>query len=154
VTALDPAREAGQPARAAGSECVQAAAIWYGVFDYGALVAAHPGTAEALSARFLGCKAACTAADYAPASPVNYIDAKDPPVLLIHGNDDRTVPVAQSHLAETKLKAAGVPVEATYIPGVDHSFIGTSPEATRAATLGATNLTFDFFHKLLDGAGR
>ena len=133
---------------------MQAAVTWYGVFDFGALAASRPGQADAAAARLLACKGACTEADYGPASPVTYIDAKDPPFLLIHGDDDQTVPVAQSHIAEARLKAAGVPVEAIYIPGVDHSFIGKTPETTRAATLRATNATFDFFHKVLDGKAR
>ena len=150
VASLDVAGTKAAP----GSECVQAAVTWYGVFDFGALAASRPGQADAAAARLLACKGACTEADYGPASPVTYIDAKDPPFLLIHGDDDQTVPVAQSHIAEAKLKAAGVPVEAIYIPRVDHSFIGKSAETTRAATLRATNATFDFFHKVLDGKAR
>ena len=46
-------------------------------------------------------------------------------------------------------RKAGVPVQSIYIPGVDHSFIGATPEATRDATLRATNATFDFFHDTL-----
>jgi len=75
-------------------------------------------------------------------------------LLLIHGVDDRVVPVSQSHGAEAAMKAAGVPVESIYIPAVDHSFIGKTPADTRAATLRATNATFDFFHKVLDRSGK
>lgn len=150
VSALDAAGTKSTP----GSECVQAAVTWYGVFDFAALAASRADQVDGAASKLLACKGACTAADYAPASPVTYIDPKDPPFLLIHGDEDKTVPVAQSHLAEEKLKAAGVPVEAIYIPGVDHSFIGATPAATREATLRATNATFDFFHKVLDGAKR
>jgi dipeptidyl aminopeptidase/acylaminoacyl peptidase len=83
------------------------------------------------------------------ASPVSYVDAKDPPFLLIHGTEDQVVPIAQSRLGEARLRAAGVAVQTIYIPGVDHSFIGTTPAQTRAATLQATNATFDFFHARL-----
>jgi acetyl esterase/lipase len=136
VTSLDPAP---QPA---GSECVQAAAIWYGVFD----VAPMATAASAAPNRFLGCET-CAPYQVSAASPVTYIDRGDPPFLLIHGEEDKTVPVTQSRDAERRLKAAGVPVEAIYIAGVDHSFIAATPEGTRAATLRATNATFDFFHK-------
>lgn len=150
VTALDPA-DTRAPT---GSECVQAAVTWYGVFDFAALAAARPGMVDAAAAELVGCKP-CTAPDYAPASPVTYIDRSDPPFLLIHGEADQTVPVAQSHLAEARFKAAGVSVESIYIPGVDHSFIGKTPAETRAASLRAINATFDFFHKQLDRpAGR
>ena len=140
-TRLDPA--------AANDACVQAVVTWYGVFDFGALVASRPGQADQAAAKLLGCEGPCPADKLAAASPVTYIDRKDPPTLLIHGDEDKTVPVAQSHLAEAALKAAGVPVEAIYIPGVDHSFIGHTPAATREATLRATNATFDFFHARL-----
>lgn len=133
----------------AGSECVQAAAIWYGVFDFAALAAGRPNQQDSAAARLLGCAGKCVAADYAPASPVSYIDPSDPPMLLIHGENDQVVPVAQSHLAEAKLKATGVRVESIYIPGVDHSFIGSSHEQTTQATLKAVNATFDFFDKNL-----
>ncbi|NKJ01778.1 alpha/beta hydrolase [Novosphingobium sp. SG707] len=135
---------------APGSECVQAAAIWYGVFDFAALSAGRPGGQDGAAGKLLGCDGPCTAEKFAAASPNTYIDAKDPPFLLIHGVEDMTVPVAQSHLAEEKLKAAGVPVESIYIDGVDHSFIGKTPEQTREATLRAMNATFDFLHARLD----
>lgn len=140
-TALDP--------KADKDICATAAVTWYGVFDFGALVASRPGGADDAAVRLLGCTEKCTPEQLAFASPVTYIDAKDPPFLLIHGEADNTVPVAQSHIAEARLKAAGVPVEAIYIPGVDHSFIGKTPAQTRAATLLATNATFDFFHQRL-----
>ncbi len=149
VTSLDPARGPKDAAPAPGSECVQAAVIWYGVFDFAALAAGRPGGTDGAGMRLLGCKGPCTPEDYAPASPVTYIDAKDPPHLLIHGTEDKVVPVAQSRLVEERFKAAGVPVESIYIAGVDHSFIGKTAAETHAATVRATNATFDFFHKTL-----
>jgi acetyl esterase/lipase len=134
-----------------GSECAQAAVTWYGVFDFAALVASKSGATDDAGSRLLGCDGPCSNDKYAAASPVTYIDPKDPPFLLIHGDEDKVVPVAQSHLAEARLKAAGVPVESRYIPGVDHSFIGSTPAQTRSATLKAVNATVDFFHKTLDG---
>lgn len=138
-TTLDPA--------SAQDGCVQAAVTWYGVFDFAGMSATPDGNSA--GKRLLGCEKDCTAQQIASVSPVTYIDAKDPPFLLIHGNEDKTVPVAQSHLGEAALRQAGVPVEAIYIPDVDHSFIGKTPQATRDATLKAVNATFDFFHAKL-----
>ncbi|WP_068078514.1 alpha/beta hydrolase, partial [Novosphingobium lentum] len=140
-TTLDPA--------AAKDVCATAAVTWYGVFDFAALNAARNGGGDGADAKLLGCTGACTPGQYASVSPVTYIDPKDPPFLLIHGTEDKTVPVSQSHVAEARLRAAGVPVEAIYIPGVDHSFIGTTPAQTRAATMQAVNATFDFLHARL-----
>lgn len=138
-TTLDPA--------SANDGCVQAAVTWYGVYDFTGMTATPDGNAA--GGKLLGCGKTCPDDKVRSVSPVAYIDAKDPPFLLIHGDDDKVVPVAQSHLGETALKKAGVSVESIYIPGVDHSFIGKTPDATRAATLRATNATFDFFHAKL-----
>ena len=129
-----------------GTECVQGAVIWYGVFDFAA-VAQRNGAAGPES-RFLGCSGACDAA-IRRASPITYVTADDPPFLLIHGEADRTVDVGQSRAMERALEGAGVAVESMYIPAVDHSFVGSTLDETREATLAATNATFDFFHELL-----
>ena len=42
------------------------------------------------------------------------------PVLIVHGEADEVVPVSRSHDAEAALIAAGVPVEAHYIPRLGH----------------------------------
>lgn len=144
VTTFDPA-----PAPA-GSECVQAAAIWYGVFDFAPILARDAAGANGGPNALLRCAAAaCPRETVAAASPVTFIDPKDPPFLLIHGEKDATVPVDQSHRAESALRSAGVKVDALYIAGVDHSFIGATPAATREATVKATNATFDFLIRTL-----
>ncbi len=141
--------DAAGVAAPSGSECVQAAVTWYGVFDFAALAVGRAGGNDGAGNKLLGCKADCSPEEYAPASPVTYVDANDPPFLLIHGEGDKVVPVSQSHLMEARLKETGVRVESIYIPGVDHSFVGRNAAETRAATLKATNATFDFFHKTL-----
>lgn len=145
-TALDP--------EAAKDLCATAVVTWYGVFDFGALPTVARPAGDPNAARLIDCTAPCAPERYAAASPVTYIDAKDPPFLLIHGDEDQVVPVSQSHLAEARLRAAGVPVEAIYIAGVDHSFIGQTPAQTREATLKATNATFDFLHAKLKVPGK
>ncbi|MFM5931938.1 MAG: alpha/beta hydrolase fold domain-containing protein [Novosphingobium sp.] len=145
-TRLDPAADK--------DVCASAAVTWYGVFDFAAMAAGRVNGVDGAAERLLGCTGRCTPEAYAPVSPVTYIDAKDPPFLLIHGTEDKVVPVEQSRIGEARLRAAGVPVETIYIDGVDHSFIGKTPEQTREATLRATNATFDFFHKTLRGHKR
>ncbi|NKJ43977.1 alpha/beta hydrolase [Novosphingobium sp. SG720] len=139
-TTLDPA--------AGADRCVQGAVTWYGVYDFAGMNATPDGNSA--GTRLLGCEGPCSADKLRSVSPVAYIDAKDPPFLLIHGDEDKTVPVAQSHLGEAALKAAGVPVQAIYIPHVDHSFIGRTPAETHAASMQALNATFDFFHRVLN----
>jgi acetyl esterase/lipase len=138
-----------QPGQA-GSECVQGAAIWYGVFDFAPIVAEGVTAAS----RYLDCAARCEAAKVRRASPVTYVTADDPPFLLVHGEGDRTVDVSQSRNFEAALHEAGVDVQSLYIPHVDHSFIGRTADETRSATLAATNATFDFFHTLFEKTQR
>jgi acetyl esterase/lipase len=138
---------------AAGSECVQSAVTWYGVFDFKSMLARGGGNVAENA--LLRCSPAnCPEQAVKAVSPSSYIDAKDPPFLLIHGETDVVVPVSQSRDVEVKMKEAGMTVESIYIPGVDHSFIGATLAETRAATLKATDATFDFFHKTLKGARR
>jgi phospholipase/carboxylesterase len=47
------------------------------------------------------------------------------PVLLVHGEADEAVPVSRSHEAEATLIAAGVPVDAHYIPRLGHGIDDT-----------------------------
>ena len=47
------------------------------------------------------------------------------PVLLVHGEADDAVPVSRSHDAQAALLAAGVPVEAHYLPGLGHGIDDT-----------------------------
>ncbi len=133
-----------------GSECVQAFVGWYGVYDAAALAAERPTGRDGAIEALMGCEGTCAADKLAMVSPVSYIDRRDPPTLLIHGTEDKVVPASQSRLLEARLKAAGVPVQAIYIPAVDHSFIGKTPAETRSATLQAVNASFDFFHEKLD----
>jgi acetyl esterase/lipase len=140
-TALDPL--------AGGDLCATAAVTWYGVFDFAKMVPPLRPAGDSNANRLIDCPNPCPPERLAWASPNHYIDAKDPPFLLIHGTEDKVVPVEQSREAEALFRAAGVPVESIYINGVDHSFIGTSLAQTRSATLQATNATFDFFHAKL-----
>ncbi|CAM8672787.1 alpha/beta hydrolase [Sphingobium sp.] len=130
------------------SDCVQAGAGWYGVYDFATMPQAIAGAENA----YLDCvKPDCPADRVRAASPAAHVDAKDPPMLLIHGTDDKVVPAAQSQQLAATLKAANVPVTLEIIPGVGHSWIGADAAATRAASLRALDLTFRFFDTQLKG---
>ena len=135
------APELAPPGDSKESDCVQAVATWYGVFDMAPVKDQPP------VAKMLGCSAEkpCTAEQVRVASPVRFLDSRDPPFLLIHGADDKTVDVSQSRNFHAALQAAGVRGELMVIPGVDHSFVGKSAEVTRAAALQALNRTLAFF---------
>lgn len=55
-------------------------------------------------------------------SPINHIDAKDPPVLILHGTADTTVEVADSERFAQALEKGGVRHQLVIIPGAPHTF--------------------------------
>lgn len=61
----------------------------------------------------------------AHASPVNYVSTNAPPFLILHGEQDDVVPVAQSHELFARLKAAGVPAELVVVKNANHNFAPT-----------------------------
>jgi len=137
----------------AESDCVQAVIAWYGIFDFSTLSGqsgGNTGGANGGPARYLGCALAkCSPQALAAAGATTYIDAKDPPTLLIHGVNDHTVPIEQSRTYLAALRAKGVRAELIEIPGVDHSFVGATPAATRAASLQALNASLAFIDATL-----
>jgi len=155
TTPGSPAADAGPPE----SDCVQAAITWYGVFDFSTLAGqrgpnatAAPGGGDSADARYLGCKiSACSPAVIAAASPITHVRHDNPPMLLVHGQRDKTVPVQQSQEFYDKLRAAGVPAQLLLIPDVDHSFIGKTPQTTRAASRQALAKVFQFIDETLKG---
>jgi acetyl esterase/lipase len=148
VKALEPpvpAARASEASRApVVSDCVQAAVIWYGIFDFASFAAKPTRVAPAVTTAYLGCWPRDCADVATQASPVSYVDRSDPPMLLIHGTADGEVPSQQSELMAARLREAGVPVQTLFIPGADHGFMAGTPEATRAAHLQALQRTFDF----------
>jgi acetyl esterase/lipase len=137
------------------SDCVQGLITWYGIFDFATIAAQSGsdgpqrlGSAETAPSRYLGCAlSTCAPAMLAAASAANYANSTDPPALLIHGTADHTVPVQQSRDFYALLRSKGVRAELVEIPGVDHSFIGATPEATRAASLLALQKSFEFIDR-------
>ncbi len=54
-------------------------------------------------------------------SPIFFVTPDDPPLLLIHGDADRTVPLQQSQILKAKYESAGLPVKLIVHPGGGHS---------------------------------
>lgn len=59
---------------------------------------------------------------YRQASPLAHVDRSDPPILILHGDADTTVPVADSEAFAAALEQAGVEHELRIIPGAPHTF--------------------------------
>ena len=59
-------------------------------------------------------------------SPLLFVDANDPPTLIIHGTADTLVPISSGRSIHAALRQAGVVTEIIEIDGGDHGF--TNPE--------------------------
>jgi acetyl esterase/lipase len=148
--ALAPAPPAGKAATDAAlaveSDCIQGAAIWYGVLD---LLHLHPGAGPATAeARYLGCDVEACPAQARLASPTLLVGPDTPPVLLVLGKDDRVVPPAQSANFQQAMVAAGRDCTLIEIEAVGHSFVGGNEQTTRKASLQALEATFAFFRRV------
>ena len=80
------------------------------------------------------------ALDFPPAqaadvSPVRFASADDPPVLLIHGDQDELVPLVHSERMHAALQAAGATSELIVIEGARHGFRGADQRRARQATV-------------------
>lgn len=149
VAALEPK----QAAQSKESDCVQGAVSWYGIFDFAMDLADRtavlpPGASPRIENPYIAC-GPCTAAQLSFPSVAPYLDAKDPPMLLIHGTADKSVPPHQSQAFYEAARRAGVKAELVLIPGADHSLIGPTPEVTRAASLEALDKTTAFIDALI-----
>jgi acetyl esterase/lipase len=65
-------------------------------------------------------------------SPLLFVDPKDPPTLIIHGDADTLVPIASGQSIHDALKAANVETQMIVIEGGDHGF--RNPEHRARAT--------------------
>jgi acetyl esterase/lipase len=55
------------------------------------------------------------------ASPVFYVDPKDPPLLLLHGDQDPQMPINQAHELEGAYKKLGLDVDLDVVHGAAHA---------------------------------
>ena len=99
---------------------------WYPVTDILAMpMFSDAGSlAEAPEFALFGASPKAVAELAAEASPINLVSAAAPPVLLVHGEADATVPVSQSLRLHERLLAAGADSTLRVIPGADHCFKG------------------------------
>ena len=107
----------GTPDNSTFSSRVQAVCDMSGPSDivqfYEAVSNSNEGMAPTVKSsieQFLGGPVEQDRAKAIAASPTTYVSKEDPPFLIIHGENDMTIPVSQSELLASKLKAAGVHV--------------------------------------------
>ncbi len=110
----------------------------YGISDFAALYDGHclvkPLTTERAYVKFvldtfLGGPPLMFADVYRKASAVNYARKNAPPILLLHGTDDRVIPLSQSEGLRDRLVKEGVKVTLEEIKGGGHDYAGSFEEA-------------------------
>ena len=62
-------------------------------------------------------------------SPVTHVTTGDPPTILIHGDQDKAVPVQQSRRLIERLNEANVPARLVVREGVGHAYPGWEADA-------------------------
>ena len=62
------------------------------------------------------------------ASPTNFVTANSPPILIIQGVKDKTVPESQSIQLYDKLTAAGDQTQLILVQNMGHMFVQVGPE--------------------------
>jgi acetyl esterase/lipase len=77
--------------------------------------------AESWPSRYLGGTIGEYPLRVAATNPISYVSADDPPFLLVHGDQDRIVPIHQSEILFQALQQAGVESELYVVQGGDHA---------------------------------
>ncbi|MGW1274237.1 alpha/beta hydrolase fold domain-containing protein [Streptomyces sp. NPDC002491] len=113
------------------ADAVQAGVVWYGPSNLLSMQSQMPAVGlldhdapDSPESRLVGGPVQQHPEQARQASPVSYAVADAPPLLLVHGADDRVVPAGQSVELHERLLEAGAPVNLRIVPGADHGFVG------------------------------
>ena len=105
--------------------------------------------------KLLGGRAKSGAIDFndslrASISPIHFVDARDPPTLIISGGADKGVPISQSEVMKAALDKASVENRLKVFPDADHDlYVKGDPAKTDAYAVEAMNAMVDWFQKHL-----
>ncbi len=106
------------------SSKVHAACPWYPITDVTAF--SYPSAVEAaasMESLLLGKNVALHKEEALQISPITYVTKDAPPFMIIHGDNDHTVPFCQGEVLHDKLEEAGADVKLLVLEGVDHADI-------------------------------
>ena len=118
----------GDPALADATYTIRAGVSWYGPCDFEKTALFNPDGRPNFRDRFA---ARVLPLDYEPTnkialyrevSPINYLTKDSPPLLMIQGNGDTTIPVHHAHYMAQKAKTIGAPVEIMIIENAGHNW--------------------------------
>jgi acetyl esterase/lipase len=123
------------------SSRVQAVCDFYGPTDLTRMQEQSKGkgkidhdAADAPEAKLIGGPVQENKEKAAKANPITYVTKDDPPILILHGDQDVLVPPGQSELLHEALKKAGVESTLIVVPGVGHDGrVGAGENADKIA---------------------
>jgi acetyl esterase/lipase len=119
-----PALEGTLGSHTSVSSQVSAVANFFGISEFLAIID-QPSEidrtrADAPEARLIGNALADDPETAKAASPITYVSRNDPPILTVHGTEDRIVPYDQSVRLDAALQKAGVPSYFVTVAGAGH----------------------------------
>jgi len=81
---------------------------------------------------------------YAATQPINHVDGQNPPLLLLHGEDDSAVWPKNTRNLAAKVRAAGGPVETVFYPRMSHTWIVATLSQTLQSQSDVMSYVSDF----------
>ena len=131
------------------SSRVEAAASYWGVSD---LTASFPLETDRVIVKFFRGAKKDKADAYRKASPIFYVSSADPPLLLVHGDEDHDVPLQQSVRMADAYRRLDLPVELIVVKHAEHDLahVGNAPISPSVETIHRR--TADFFRRYLAAA--
>jgi acetyl esterase/lipase len=110
------------------SSAVQAAVVWYAPMDLADLT----GDPAYVESAHLGVdvKAPANAEAVRKANPITYVTAASAPFMIVHGTEDKVVPIRHGENLHEALTKAKVPATLIKVEGAAHSFgmVSSTPE--------------------------
>jgi acetyl esterase/lipase len=100
----------------------QAVVDHFGPTDLTAFVIGTPYQTTTII-NFLGCYPLECPDKASQASPASFVTPDDPPLLIIHGDKDQTVPYSQAEIFAEKLRLAGIPGALIKVLNAGHGFV-------------------------------
>jgi acetyl esterase/lipase len=116
------ASDSAPPASSSPASHVAAVVDFYGPTDMTALYNASRPDALPYIVSDLGGSPTQYPGRYQAASPLTYVNSGTPPILIVQGLKDHTVPASQSLALDAALTKAGVSHELVTIPWAEHGF--------------------------------
>jgi acetyl esterase/lipase len=125
LAALTPGERAWQPGFADADTSVAACLSFYGIYDFraGNDHWHNPGLQQLLERHVMKARPTDEPARFEQASPIAHVGAHAPPFLVVHGERDTLVPVAEARGFVTALRRASAAACAYIeVPGAQHAF--------------------------------